>query len=230
MGSKTQYILFGLIGLIVLYALSKLRNPEVQQVPEFIGSQPAGTSDSVALRESSRLGAFQALAQLGASQIAATTNKDQTAAQLEATRIASGVQMNEQSTAERIQGIISSSAERIQELLTGAQERVASQTITADVTKTQSALDFQAQAYAADLSNRAATAKLQLEAVQKAAYDFRNQSLERQGSVFNALAQTWGAGQPYSYQNSFGGARGPSVLQQLFPGGIGGIVSGFLGI
>lgn len=229
MAIKSEYIFFGVLAIIVLYAISKLRNPEVQRVPEFIGGAVAPTSDSAAANAAAKVGAFNAVAQLGAAQIAAETTRDQTAAQLEATRIASQVQQGEQATQTTLQRIISDAQERVQALVTGAQERIQSQTISAQLTGQQANLDAQSYLYNLDLQNRLQQMQLQIGAVNNAAVTYRNQSLERLGTIFNALGQIWGGGSPYSYQQSFGGPRGPSVLQQLFPQGIGSTIAGFFG-
>jgi hypothetical protein len=238
---KADYILFAVLGVVVLYALSKLRQAEVQQVPEFIGSQVGGDggAGSLAVRESSRLGAFQALASLGAAQIQSDTSKAQTGAQLEATRIAKDIQLGEQSTQERIQQLITGSAERIQSIVTGAaerttgytvdaQERIASQTLSTGFEQSRYAIDSQAALYREDLANRMATLKTQIEAVQNASYTYRNQSLERAGVNLNALGQIWGRGAAYSYDEAF--SNRPGVLQQLFPNGLDGIAKSLIGL
>jgi hypothetical protein len=54
----------------------------------------------------------------------------------------------------------------------------------------------------------------QISAVASVGQQYRNQSLERQGTILNALASIWGQN-PYSYQEAFGGPRPPTFMQQL---------------
>lgn len=81
------------------------------------------------------------------------------------------------------------------------------------------------------LQTEAAKAATQqrIDALNNTANAYKGNSLERQGTVLNALASIFGSEQPYSYQNSFGGARPPGILQQLFPQGIGQTLTSVLG-
>ncbi len=53
---------------------------------------------------------------------------------------------------------------------------------------------------------------------------YRNQSLERQGTILNAYSDLFTGNAPYNYQDSFGGAKPPGLLQQ-----ISGLVNAVLG-
>jgi uncharacterized MAPEG superfamily protein len=65
----------------------------------------------------------------------------------------------------------------------------------------------------ADLAFR--TLMAQIGAVQSTAREYRGQSLERAGTYLNALSAIWNQPRVYDYQTSFGGPRGPSILQQI---------------
>lgn len=228
---KIEYVLFGVLGLVALYALSKVRSPEVQQVPEFVGSltpQASGGVDSGA-REASRLGAFQALAGLGAAQTQAEVTRYQTNAQLEATRVQSSLAetlgLGEFSSRERMQR--AEYEQRNKELpLTLDLQRYG---IDAQVRQFVEQLNSQKDLYALDFSNRQALQAQQIAAIERTAREYRNQSLERAGTYLNALQTAWNQGSTYNYQDAFGGPRPPSILSQLIQAGTK-LAGGFLGI
>jgi len=261
---KTEYVLFGILALVVVYALTRIKAPEVQQVPEFIGSANASQTTDANANLAAKLNAFTSLAGLGASQTNADLQRYQTDAQLEATREASRVEVAGQGMQERLQAIISGSAERLQSIISGTQlqgnqQQVDLSKYSIDSQERQAAAgyDFQRFAlplnldlskygidtqlqqylaglgaqqsmYQADLANRLATIQTQIGAVNSVGQTYRNQSLERQGTILNALSQIWGGGSAYTYQNSFGKTN-TSVLQQLFPQGIGQTATSILG-
>lgn len=250
---KAEYILFAVLGIIVLYAMTKLKQAPVQVVPEFIGSGTVQQSSGQEATTAARLGAFNALASLGATETQSGVAKYQTDAQLEATRLASGVQqtlgLGEQSTAVTLQSLITNAQQKIQELLTGAQVSINDSQLASAERQQAAGIDFQKFAlpigvdlskygidsqaqqylaglktqetlYQADLANRLALMQQQIGAVNNVGITYRNQSLERQGTILNALSQIWGGGASYNYQSAFGKTN-TSILQQLFPQGIG---------
>lgn len=272
MAIKVEYVLFAILGIVVLYALSRVRTPEVQQIPEFIGSGSAPQGESQTANTAAKLQAFNALASLGATQTESGVTRYQTDAQLEATRLASSVQqtlgLGEQSTSLSLQQLVSNAQLRIQELFSGtqtslnnanlaSQERQQSASyanqerlqaagfdfqrfalpLNLDVTKYGldselqqylAGLKSQETLYQADLANRLAQMQQQIAAVNGVGQTYRNQSLERQGTILNALSQIWGGGASYNYQSAFGKTN-TSILQQLFPQGIGQTASSILG-
>src|SRR5215210_6629795 len=232
---KTEYVLFGILALVVVYALTRIKAPEVQQVPEFIGSANASQTTDANANLAAKLNAFTSLAGLGASQTNADLQRYQTDAQLEATREASRVEVAGQGMQERLQAIISGSAERLQSIISGTQLQgnqqqvdLSKYSIDRQLQQYLAGLGAQQSMYQADLANRLATIQTQIGAVNSVGQTYRNQSLERQGTILNALSHIWGGGSAYTYQNSFGKTN-TSVLQQLFPQGIGQTATSILG-
>lgn len=224
---KSEYVIFGVLGILVLYALTKIKPPEVQQVPEFISTGPAGdsASSSQAVRSAERASMFGTLAQLAGAQTSADLAKYQTSAQLEATNVAAGVQRYTADIGERL-GLAGYAS---QEKQADIASQLAQFGYNLDFQRYLKGLETQASMYEQDLSYRQGLLSQQLAAIQQGGSMFRNQSLERQGSYYNAINQVFGGGMPYTYQSAFGGPRGPSVLQQLFPQGIGSTIAGFFG-
>lgn len=85
------------------------------------------------------------------------------------------------------------------------------------------------------LQNQAAKEQLdtKISTLNQVGNTYRNQSLERQGTILNAYSDLFTGNAPYNYVSAFGGPRPPTLLQQitalagtLLPSGIG----GFFGI
>lgn len=85
------------------------------------------------------------------------------------------------------------------------------------------------------LQNQAAKEQLdtKINTLNQVGNTYRNQSLERQGTILNAYSDLFTGNAPYNYVSAFGGPRPPTLLQQiralagtLLPSGIG----GFFGI
>lgn len=85
------------------------------------------------------------------------------------------------------------------------------------------------------LQNQAAKEQLdtKISTLNQVGNTYRNQSLERQGTILNAYSDLFTGNAPYNYVSAFGGPRPPTLLQQLtalassiLPQGIG----GFFGI
>jgi hypothetical protein len=73
--------------------------------------------------------------------------------------------------------------------------------------------------YQEDFRNRLATEAQRIAAVKDVGLTYRNQSLERQGTILNALASALGQQPTYSYVSAFGGQR------ETFSGKLGAIVN-----
>lgn len=227
---KTEYIVFGIIGIVVLYILSKLRSPEPQRVAEFVGSPTAQASPDVNLATQARASAFQALTQVAGAQTQANLARYQTDASLKATQIAADTSERTRSAELASQERISESGFSLQRYLAELQQALGLKGLDVQQATTQAGYQYQENLYAQDLANRLALMQLQTGAIQNAAQTYRNQSLERQGTILNALTSLYGVGAPYSYQSAFGGPRPPGFFS---PGGgfsnILGSVGGFLG-
>lgn len=75
-------------------------------------------------------------------------------------------------------------------------------------------LQAQKDVYATQANSQYQSLLAQIGAVQSVGSQYRNQSLERQGTILNALTSLWGQ-TPYNYVDAFGGNRPPTFLQQL---------------
>jgi len=213
---KSEYIIFVVLGIVVLYALSKIRQPDVQQVPEFIGTGPLESGSQLeATRAAERTSMFQTLAAVAGAETQADLARYQTGAQLQATEIGAGVQRYTAEIQERLGLASLASSERRAEVAAD----VTRFGFTTELEKFVAGLQTQETLYELERRSRESLVSQQLGAIQNAAYGFRNQSLERQGTILNAINQTFGGGAPYSYQAAFGGPRGPSVLSQLLNAG-----------
>ena len=83
---KTEYIIFGVIGVAVLFFVMRARGQvQPQVVPEFIPPQNEAQASASEPSDEVKLGAFGALASLAQTKI-------QTGAQLDATKIAADIQ------------------------------------------------------------------------------------------------------------------------------------------
>lgn len=89
---KASYIIFGIVGLVILWLISRMgQSAEPQVVAEFIGAPEAESGASQADAQT-RLGVFQTLASLAQSANEAILQRRGIDAQLEATRIGAAVQ------------------------------------------------------------------------------------------------------------------------------------------
>jgi hypothetical protein len=224
---KAEYIIFGIIGVVILYMLSKLQSPEPQRVAEFVGSPTAQGSPDFAAREQGRQAAFSALANVAQTQTQADLTRYTTDAQLSATQIAADVQrtlgLEQTASTERMHATETGVRERlgmagfdVQRFLAEIQERLGLKGLEVQQAVTEAGYDFQANLYAQDLANRMAQQQMQIAAIQSASQTYRNQSLERQGTILNALTSVFGTQQPYNYVSAFGGPRQPGFFS---PGG-----------
>lgn len=220
---KSEYIIIGVVVLVVLYALSKMQSGEVQRVPEFIGADTITGGPDTATRDAARASAFGALASVAQTETQANVARYGTDAQLKATELAGGVQRAEYESRERIQA-----AELdfrrfelpqvldVQRLGITEGSQVQQAGISAQLEQYLASLRTQESLYAQDLANRLALQSQQIAAVQSASQTYRNQSLERQGTILNALSAIWGQPGVYNYQDAFGGPRPPGFFA---PGG-----------
>lgn len=215
-------IVAGLVILYLIFRFSKGGSASGQPRTSYIlQSQGAGDAGAPSARESSRIAGFQGLATVAGQKIAASAQRQSEELQLtglkeslisgqEIERIKSGLQ--------RELGLFNLDA--IVRQIAGQEEayRIASADRRYDVDAQLAAVQrgYQAQESLFTTQARAAwdTLQAQIAAVSSVGGQYRGASLERQGTVLNALASIWGQ-RPYSYTEAFGGPRPPPFLQQL---------------
>lgn len=229
MDKKT--IIFGAIGLIlVIWIVKKLQPGETQTVSQLV---PVGNinvnpnADAHQAYDANKTTAFLGVLELGKSQLAAQIQEKNIATQLPLETIRADV-ANQQTAAQKtlglasfdrdlqLGGLSSKTAIQLAQLQTDSQ-------LAAQRAVIESA-DAQLQA---QLNARAAELAQATSAINSAGITYRNQSLERQGTILNALTTLFTGQAPYSYQAAFGGTRPPTTLQQLFPQGIGDTIKSF---
>lgn len=125
------------------------------------------------------------------------------------------------------------SAYQLQELLSKTQ--IQGLTIQTEADREYTQTYFKNLLDTITLQNQAAKEQLdtKINTLNQVANTYRNQSLERQGTILNAYSNLFTGNAPYNYVSAFGGPRPPTLLQQLtalagkiLPQGIG----GFFGI
>jgi hypothetical protein len=199
--SKETWIIIGVLGIVV-FAIYKL-SPRTSQTIETlvpVGSVDKAPNEDNAVLRSAQVSAFESLVGLGKTQTESTT-----ALSLEDIR---GKAMSESL---RYQ---SETALSLAEIESGLQEYLAS--LQSETALGLGSQNLQLGLYQTDAqleglriygANRMAEITQQIEAIQNAGLTYRNQSLERQGTILNALLSA-GSRQPvYDYQNAFGGTR-----------------------
>ncbi len=226
MNAKT--IIIALLGIgLLIWIVKKLQPGETQVISQMI---PVGTiantsnADSRQAFDANKTTAFLGVLELGKSQLANAVQEKNIANQLPLEQVRADVAKT-QVSAQRELGLASfdrdlqlgglSSKTAIELAKLQTDEQLAQTKLAIDAANTQ----LQAQ-----LDARQKQLEQAQSAIGSASITFRNQSLERQGTILNALTTLYAGQAPYTYQDAFGGARPPSVLQQLFPQGVGGIV------
>lgn len=230
MDKKT--IIFGIIGVVlVIWLIKKLQPGETQTVSQLV---PVGNinanpnADAHQAYDANKTTAFLGVLDLGKSQLAAQIQNANIASQIPLEQIRAGV-ANNQTQAQKevglasfdrdlqLGGLTSKTAIALAQLQSDSQ--LAQQKAIVDAANTQ--LQAQLDARAAEQANA-------INAINSASITYRNQSLERQGTILNALTTLFSGQAPYNYQNAFGKVNTP-LIQQLFPQGIGGTIAGLFG-
>lgn len=230
MDKKT--IIFAIIGIVlVIWLIKKLQPGETQTVSQLV---PVGNinanpnADAHQAYDANKTTAFLGILDLGKSQLAAKVQSENVATQLPLEQIRAGV-ANNQTQAQKdvglasfdrdlqLGGLTSKTAIALAQLQSDSQ--LAQQKAVVDAANTQ--LQAQLDARAREQSNA-------INAINSASITYRNQSLERQGTILNALTTLFTGQAPYNYQAAFGKVNTP-LIQQLFPQGIGGTIAGLFG-
>ncbi len=242
---NTKLILLSIAGIaVVLFLINKLKPGESQVISQIVpvGSINAGTgADSRIAFEANKTSAFQSLLGLGQTQQSAeiASKSFDNAVSLENIRASASLNLASKGS-ER--DIMLAGIERDRDVTIGLAgfnrdlglADVASKTqlqLTAYQTEAQRQqqrdyLDSVLQQLQIQTSADERRVQAQTAALNSAAITFRNQSLERQGTILNSLTTLFTGQAPYTYQSAFGGSRPPTFLQQLTGGqGVGGLIT-----
>lgn len=220
-----KYVIIGVAAIAVVWIVSRRRSaPPGGQTRTINRLIPlAGENNTSPVnRDQARVEGFQALANIAGLQISSESQERQGGRELEGLRasLISGQEIERiKAGIQRELGLFD--LDKVRSAL-AAEER-AYQLSSAD-----RRYDIDAQLLSADralasnerlfgLREESAWRQLQAQiaAVGQVGQQFRGQSLERQGTILNALASIWGQ-RPYDYQSAFGGPRPPGFFQGLF--------------
>src|SRR5262249_27494476 len=213
-------------GLLILYLIMRSKGGGGASQPRtsyLLQSSGGGDEGAVGqARDAMRIAGFQSLAQLAGEKLTAETEQKNREAELEGLRLT----LTSGQEVERIRGGIE--RELGLQNLEGLTRQIEGQTEAYRIQSSDRRYDTDAQIRAIDATSRAnesmftlqARAALdtllaQIGAVSTVGKQYRNKSLERQGTILTALASAFGQSHPYSYQSAFGGPRPPAFLQQL---------------
>lgn len=107
------------------------------------------------------------------------------------------------------------SAYQLQELLSKTQ--IQGLTIQTDAEREYNQSYFSNLLERMRLQNQAEKEQLdtKINALNQVSNTYRNQSLERQGTILNAYSNLFTGSAPYNYQDAFGGSRPPGILSQI---------------
>lgn len=215
MDKKT--IIFGIVGVVlVIWLIKKLQPGETQTISQLV---PVGNinanpnADAHQVYDQNKTTAFLGILELGKSQLAAKVQSENIATQLPLENVRADVARASFDRDLQLGGLSSKTAIQLAQLQTDSQ-------LSAQRALIESA-DAQLNA---QLNARAKELEQATSAINSASITYRNQSLERQGTILNALTTLFTGQAPYNYQNAFGKVNKP-LVEQLFPQGIGGTLS-----
>lgn len=207
-------IIFGVIGIaVLLYIVKKLQPGETQTITQMV---PVGSInntsnvDAHALYDTNKTQAFLGVLELGKADLAARVQAQNIATQVPLENVRKDVALASFDRDLQLGGLSSKTAIQLAQLQSDSELQAA-----------RIARESASDLLQAQIKARAAEIESATSAINSASITYRNQSLERQGTILNALTTLYTGQAPYNYQSAFGGTRPPSILQQLFPGGIG---------
>ena len=230
-----------IIGIIVIYLVlraSKGSESSTSTINRLVPLQGEQNTTQIQ-RDQAKASAFNTLATVAGQQIASDAQKQSDALQFEGLkeslisgqeieRIKSGLQRElGLQNLDAIKTQVAGQLEANRILSADRRYDTDAQLLAIDRMNTAQASLFSAQAEAAYK-----TLMTQINAVGNIGTQYRNQSLERQGTILNALSAIWNQPGVYSYQSAFGGSRPPTFLQQLsgLLSGSGGFLAGLKGL
>lgn len=222
---NTKTIIFSIIGIaLVIWLIKKLQPGETQTVTQLIpvGSVPNNANaDSRQLFDTNKTQAFMGVLELGKSQLAAAVQEKNIGSQIPLETIRAEV-ANKQTEAQKTVGLASFDRDlQLGGLTSKTAIQLAQLQTDAQLAATRAAIEGANSQLQAQLAARQAELEQASNAIGSAGITYRNQSLERQGTILNALTTLYTGQAPYTYQSAFG-KENKSVLQQLFPQGISG--------
>lgn len=220
------------IAIIVIYLvlrMSKGGQSSTSTINRLVPLQGENNTAQVQ-RDNARVSAFSALAQVAGQQIAKESQDQSTALQFEGLKesLISGQEIERiKSGLQRELGLFN--LEAITRQIAGQEEanRILSADRRYDTDAQLIAVDrmraAQESLFSLQAENALRTLQAQISAVSNIGQQYRGQSLERQGTILNALSSIWNQPRVYDYQTAFGGMRPPTLLQQLqgFISGVG---------
>jgi len=227
-----KYIVPAIIGIVLIYVLyramqgNKSSTSMINRLVPLQGEQ----NTAQVQRDQARVNAFSNLAQVAGQQIASVTQKQSEALQFEGLKesLISGQEIERiKAGLQRELGL--QGLQAITRQIEGQQEanRILSADRRYDTDAQLVAIDrmnaAQANLYTLQAENAFRTLMTQIGAVGQIGQQYRGQSLERQGTILNALSAIWNQPRVYDYQTAFGGMRPQPFLQQLggFIGNVG---------
>lgn len=230
MDKKT--IIFGIVGIVlVIWLIKKLQPGETQTVSQLI---PVGTipnnsnTDARLAYDANKTQAFLGVLDLGKSQLAARVQEMNIGTQLPLAQVAADV-ANNQTQAQKEIGLASFDRDlQLGGLTSKTAIQLAQLQSDSQLAQTKAALDSADRQLQAQIDARANQLETATSAINSASITYRNQSLERQGTILNALTTLFTGQAPYTYQSAFGKVNTP-LIQQLFPQGIGSTIAGLFG-
>lgn len=209
------------IGIIIIYFILRMQKGSTSTTSTINRLVPlqGETNTQQIQRDAARVNAFSSLAGVAGNQIAADLERQSQSLQFEGLKesLISGQEI------ERIKGGIQrelglQQLEAIKTQIAGQEEanRILSADRRYDIDQQLVAQDrmFSAQQSLFSLQAEQAfrTLMTQINAVGNIGTQYRGQSLERQGTILNALSAIWNQPRVYDYQTAFGGARPPGFF------------------
>src|SRR5215468_1405575 len=212
------------IAVVILYIVLKLSKGGTSSTSMINRLVPLQGENNTAQssRDQSRVNAFAALSTVAGQQIAAQNQSQSNALQFEGLKesLISGQEIERiKAGLQRELGL--QGLEAIKSQIAGQEEanRINSADRRYDTDAQLMAIDrmniAQQNLYTLQAQNAFNTLMTQIRAVGDIGTQYRGQSLERQGTLLNALSAIWNQPRVYDYQSAFGGPRPPTFLQQL---------------
>lgn len=216
MDTKTLLIGGGVLAIII-YAIYKMQ-PQTVTVPTLVpvGNVNDGPDEDKTVYEQAKSSAFSELTDLAQSTISSKTLLEQS--KIEATS-AFDLESIRSSAQEKSEMLSSTTNLKLAEIGTNAQIQIAGFNNETMRALQQDLIAGNVKLLEEEGRQRADEITRQVSAVQSTAAQYKNNSLERQGTVLNALATMFGQSKPYNYVEAFGGTRGPSIFSQLLAAG-----------
>lgn len=214
-----KLILLGLVGVgLIIYLIKKLSPGETNVVSQLVPVGRVENNSGVDSRlayEANKTSAFTALLGLAQTQTEAEVAKKNidNSVTLEAIRGNTGIEINRQDNETTRQSF--SRDITLGNMLSKTQIDLARLQGEKEQVLQRDYLESILEQLSLENAFKQAQTTQQINALNTVAQTYRNQSLERQGTILNAFTSTFNGQAPYTYQSAFGGSRPPTFLQQL---------------